>query len=81
MQILSTDLSSVTFNHGEIHHLSVEFLRFLHESDVSVGDGALASALTLGRLMSPVKLTEEAERQFLEALMSFVGAFFVEGEA
>lgn len=53
----------------------------LQDNDATVQNGALASALTLGRLISPVKLTQDQEIAYLKVILEFTSAFFSEGEA
>ena len=71
----------VGFDYGEVNDLSVGLLGVLEESASSVGQAALATVLTLGRLVSPVPLDEQSETQFMEEVLSFVGTLFEGGKA
>jgi hypothetical protein len=81
MRVLTTNLVGVTFDHGEVHDLSVEFLKVAEGEGASAGVSALAAGLTLGRLLSPSPLGVEDEADWLEAVMTFTGAYFADGES
>lgn len=70
----------LSFDHGEVHNLSVEVLKTLSTTEASAGDAALACFLSAGRVLAGKKLTEEEELRFLHASIEWVGAYFADGE-
>lgn len=74
-------LTRVEFDFEELHELSLVLLKSLEESGVTEGVASLALALSLGRLLSPERPMEEpAELAYIQAAITWSGAFFAEGE-
>lgn len=71
--------NAITFDMEEVHELSVDYLSMLEEDGVKMGLGAVAAALSLGRLVCPRMLEPQEEMAFIQAIMEFAGMYFAEG--
>ena len=63
-----------------VDKLSRAIMSALVGSECSIGQGAMACAMSIGRLLNPGKtLSDEVEIKFVEDMMEWVGMYFVEG--
>lgn len=74
-------LTQIEFDMGDAHNLSVSLLENLEEDDCDVGTGAIVCALSIGRLLSPKKLSMEEEIAFIQATLEFAATYFTSGVA
>lgn len=65
----------------DAHNLSVSLLEHLEEEDCEVGMGAIVCALSLGRLLSPNRLSMEEEINFIQSAIEFAATYFTSGVA
>lgn len=76
--IPSPNVAMISFDHQEVSMISAGLLKFMAEQGLDVSDAALGAVLSIGRLLSPKRLTEEQEEEFLEAMFQFLGFYFAE---
>jgi hypothetical protein len=68
------------FNMEEAHDLSVDLLQFMDDEEIPTEHAIVALALTLGRLMSPVKpLSDDDAAKFIQTALEFSALFFANG--
>lgn len=77
--IQSNNSAMVTFDHEEVHAVSVDLLKLLELQGVSVGVAASALGMSLGRLSSLTPLSADEEITFVQALFDWLGAYYAEG--
>lgn len=65
--------------HKDIQDCSLAILDYLEEENVEVDLAASALALTLGRVISPARLSPTEESAFLQAIVEWSGLYFCEG--
>jgi hypothetical protein len=80
VELLSSNQVRIVLNFEEVHHHSVDLLEHFDERGVNVGVAVGSCALTLGRLLGGNDLDEQAEAQFVGAVMQFIGSYFTEGQ-
>lgn len=76
---IDTTTAKVTVDFGLAHNLSISILKDLQAKDIDGGTGAVALVLSAGRVLSPEVLEEDAEINFVQAAMDWLGTYFAEG--
>ena len=77
---MTNDLHS-TASFAQTNLLASAVLKTLAEREASIGYGILACALTIGRLLNTGKvLADNEEIKFVEAMMDWTSAYFVNGK-
>lgn len=64
---------------AEIHDISVSVIEKLEEDEIDIGEGAVALAMSFGRIVSPAVMTPEEEIAFIHAMLDFGSLYFVQG--
>lgn len=73
------DSAYIEVSYGEVHNLSVDFLKHIQSSNTDGAVAAVAAILTAGRILSSEVLTEDAEVAYIQAAMDWLGLYFADG--
>lgn len=73
----------VTYHFEDINNIADGIITGLEEGEVDLGQGIVALALCIGRLMnpSPQERSDEAEAAFVQALLEWAGMYYTKGAA
>ena len=74
-------LTKLEFDMEEAHNLSLLLLETLEGEECEIGLGAIVMALTMGRLLSPKRLSVDEEIAFIQAMLELSATYFTTGEA
>lgn len=81
MDILNPGYVRVELDPEEIHELSIDILRSLDVEGVTSGAAVASLALSLGRLVSPVRPMDEGmEMQFIQDMVEWAISYFADGK-